>query len=150
MDTRTIELSTADGPMPVYEALPDDARGAVIVIQEAFGVNEHIEDVTRRVADAGWHGVAPHIFHRAGGGIVTSRFPQLPPLVDEVATLKTPWLGLFGDLDESIRVDDVERLRADLDTKATVAHGVVRYADAGHGFHCDMRDSFAPAAAKDA
>src|SRR5437763_2094688 len=70
MDTRTIELHTPDGHMPVYEARPDDARGAVIVIQEAFGVNEHIEDVTRRVADAGWHGVAPHVFHRAGGGTV--------------------------------------------------------------------------------
>ena len=40
--------------MEVYEALPDgDAKGAVIVIQEAFGVNEHIRDVTRRMAAEG-------------------------------------------------------------------------------------------------
>ena len=224
MDTRTVDLHTPDGTMPLYEARPDDARGAVVVIQEAFGVNEYIESVVRRLADAGWHGVAPHVFHRAGGGtvqygdwdgvlkkleglsddgflmdvdaaiehlgragwedgkigavgfcmggrvsflvaarralgaavgfygggIVTSRVPQLPSLIDEVPTLKTPWLGLFGDLDESIPVDDVERLRAELDDKATVAHDVVRYADAGHGFHCDLRDAYVPGAAKDA
>src|SRR3954451_8837767 len=61
--------------MRLYEARPDGdpgpggpARGAIVVIQEAFGVNEHIEDVTRRFADAGYHAVAPDFFHRAGGG----------------------------------------------------------------------------------
>src|SRR5437763_21252 len=69
VDTRTIELDTTDGPMPLYEAQPDGAaRGAVIVVQEAFGVNSHIEDVTRRFADTGYHAVAPHFFHRAGAG----------------------------------------------------------------------------------
>src|SRR5262249_33669789 len=53
--------------MRVYEVTPDrPARGAVIVIQEAFGVNGHIEDVTRRVAAAGFHAVAPELFHRSG------------------------------------------------------------------------------------
>ena len=41
---------------------------AVVVVQEAFGVNNHIEDVTRRFAAAGYHAVAPDFFHRAGGG----------------------------------------------------------------------------------
>ena len=67
MDTRTLTLDTPDGPMPTYEAVPDGpARGAVVVIQEAFGVNHHIEDVTRRFAAAGYHAVAPHLFHRTG------------------------------------------------------------------------------------
>jgi carboxymethylenebutenolidase len=207
-----MELTTPDGPMPVFEARPDDARGAVIVIQEAFGVNDHIEDVTRRWAAAGYHAVAPHLFHRAGGGtapyddfskvmelfaglddegilrdvdttvsylngeawpssrigivgfcmggrvtflvaarrelgaavtfygggIVTARFPQFPPLIDEAKSLKTPWLGLFGDLDESIPVADVERIRNEAAT-ARIDTDVVRYPEAGHGFHCDMR-----------
>ena len=47
-----------------------------------------------------------------GGGIVTGRFPQFPPLIDRAGELKTPWLGLFGDLDGSIPVEDVETLRA--------------------------------------
>src|ERR1019366_5855049 len=41
-------------------------RGSVVVVQEAFGVNGHIEDVTRRFAAAGFHAVAPHLFHRTG------------------------------------------------------------------------------------
>jgi hypothetical protein len=67
METRTVTLDTADGSMPLYEAEPDGPpRGAVVVVQEAFGVNGHIEDVTRRFASAGYHAVAPHLFHRTG------------------------------------------------------------------------------------
>src|SRR4051794_19155734 len=70
MDTRTIEVNTPDGSMEVYEVVPDTVRGGVVVVQEAFGVNDHIQDVTRRVAELGYHAVAPHFFHRAGGGVV--------------------------------------------------------------------------------
>jgi carboxymethylenebutenolidase len=193
------------------------------VIQEAFGVNDHIQDVTRRFADAGYHAIAPAMFHRAGGGtapyddfnqvlplfegltdpgivmdvdaarqhlngagfpdeaigivgfcmggrvtflvslemalgaavgfygggIVAGRFVQFPPLIDRVGELQTPWLGLFGDEDGSIPVDDVERLRQELDG-TDVASDVVRYAGADHGFHCDQRPSYHAEAATDA
>src|SRR6478609_4538752 len=66
-----LSVGTTDGPMRLYEAVPDDSPGAaIVVIQEAFGVNEHIEDVTRRFATAGYHAVAPEMFHRTGGGVV--------------------------------------------------------------------------------
>ena len=84
-----------------------------------------------------------------GGGIVTGRFPQFPALVDEVASLQTPWLGLFGDQDGSIPVDDVEQLRAALGA-APVDTEIVRYADAGHGFHCDQRADYRADDAADA
>ena len=211
--------------MRLYEAVPDgEPRGAVVVIQEAFGVNPHIEDVTRRFADAGYHAVAPDMFHRTGGGVVayddfgpviehfigigdddailadvdatldylrgigfddrrigivgfcfggrvsflvaanralgaavgfyggglvTARFPQFPALVDHASTLQTPWLGLFGDLDQSIPVEDVEQLRKAL-SDAPVDTDVVRYADAEHGFHCDARPAYNADAAADA
>lgn len=221
-----VMVETADGPMRLYEAKPPgDARGAIVVVQEAFGVNPYIEDVTRRAAAAGYHAVAPDLFHRSGqgsvveygnfekvmeyfkdvsgddavltdvdaalahlraaghadqgigivgfcfggrvsflvalrralgaavgfygGGIVTGRFPQFPPVVSEAATLQTPWLGLFGDQDASIPVDDVEALRAAL-TAAPVDTDIVRYADAGHGFHCDQRPDYRPDDAADA
>ncbi len=83
-----------------------------------------------------------------GGGIVTQRFPQFPPLVGEVSELQTPWLGLFGDRDPSIPVEDVEQLRDALKS-APVPTEIVRYAEAGHGFHCDQRDAHDEAAAKD-
>lgn len=85
-----------------------------------------------------------------GGGIVTGRFPQFPPLFEESAGLQSPWLGLFGDDDQSIPIDDVEKLRSILAAKAPVGHEVVRYAGAEHGFHCDQRPSYEPEAAKDA
>ena len=56
--------------------------------------------------------------------------------------MQTPWLGLFGDADESIPVDDVERLRSTLDERAPVPHEVVRYPGAQHGFNCDQRPSY--------
>jgi carboxymethylenebutenolidase len=80
---------------------------------------------------------------------VTGRFPQFPALVDEVEALQTPWLGLFGDQDASISAEDVETLRAALQ-RAKVDTDVVRYPEAGHGFHCDKRDDYREADARDA
>jgi carboxymethylenebutenolidase len=219
-----LTLTTDDGPMRLYSCVPEGgAARSVVVIQEAFGVNEHIEDVTRRFADAGYHAVAPALFHRAGGGtapyddfervfplfegltdggivvdveaavdhlreqgfadgaigmvgfcmggrvtflaslelalgaavgfygggIVSARFPQFPALLQRADELKTPWLGLFGDLDESIPVEDVETLRARL-AELDVPTEVLRYATAEHGFHCDVRPGYHAEAATDA
>ncbi|HUZ21482.1 MAG TPA: dienelactone hydrolase family protein [Acidimicrobiales bacterium] len=70
MATASIELATPDGPMPAYEAAPEgEARGGVVVVQEAFGVTAHIEDVCRRFAAAGWHALAPALFHRQGSPV---------------------------------------------------------------------------------
>jgi carboxymethylenebutenolidase len=52
-------------PLSVFEPA-GDAKGGLVVIQEIFGVNDHIEDVSRRLADEGWLAVAPHLFHRSG------------------------------------------------------------------------------------
>ena len=71
MGERTVTVSVPGGQMDVYEATPDGAATrAVVVIQEAFGVNRHIQSVVRRLADAGYHAVAPALFHRAGGGCI--------------------------------------------------------------------------------
>jgi carboxymethylenebutenolidase len=62
-----ITIVTADGPMPAFEALPvDDAKGGIVVVQEAFGITAHIEHICIRLAEAGWHAVAPAFFHRQG------------------------------------------------------------------------------------
>jgi len=226
MGERTVTVSVPGGQMDVYEATPDGAATrAVVVIQEAFGVNRHIQSVVRRLADAGYHAVAPALFHRAGGGciddydnmdfnevialyegvtdaavlgdvdaalavlhdagftddrigtvgfcfggratflvaarrslgaavgfygggIASKGVLPFAALIDEVPTLRTPWLGLFGDQDASIPVEDVERLRDAL-AAAPVPTEVVRYPDAGHGFHCDARADYHEASAKD-
>jgi carboxymethylenebutenolidase len=67
----TVTLTTDDGPMPGYEARPGGAaKGGVVEVQEAFGVNEHVEDVTRRFAAAGWDTIAPAFFHRQGSPVL--------------------------------------------------------------------------------
>ena len=89
METSTLTLDTPDGPMPLYEAEPDGPpKGAVVVVQEAFGVNPHIEDVTRRFAAAGYHAVAPHLFHRTGSPVLgyddfAAVMPHITPLSDD-------------------------------------------------------------------
>jgi carboxymethylenebutenolidase len=220
----TIDVPVADGTsLPIYEASPDgEPRGAVVVVQEAFGVNDHIEDVTRRFAAAGFHAVAPHLFHRSGdprlayepmgpamphlqaltaeglggdidatlehlhaagfadhgigfvgfcmggtvaliaaatrpigaavsfygSGILEGRFGA-PPLVELAPQLRAPWLGLYGDEDHGIPVEQVEALGQAAST-AAVPTELIRYPGAGHGFHCDARASYHEASALDA
>jgi carboxymethylenebutenolidase len=54
-----------DAPLTIHQPR-GTPRGGIIVVQEAFGVNDHIDDVTRRFAEDGWLAVAPHLFHRSG------------------------------------------------------------------------------------
>jgi carboxymethylenebutenolidase len=62
-----LTLTTADGPMRLYRVRPSvPPLAAVIVLQEAFGVNDHIQEVTRRFAAQGYLAVAPDLFHRTG------------------------------------------------------------------------------------
>lgn len=62
-----IAVQTADGPMQTYVARPvAPATRAVIVLQEAFGVNAHIQDIAQRFAAQGFLALAPDLFHRTG------------------------------------------------------------------------------------
>ncbi|WP_067479079.1 dienelactone hydrolase family protein [Actinomadura hibisca] len=64
-DWTTIE--TTDGPMRAYTARPEaPPNRAVIVLQEAFGVNAHIQDIAERFAARGYLALAPDLFHRTG------------------------------------------------------------------------------------
>lgn len=84
-----------------------------------------------------------------GGGIATAEF-GIPPLLEVAAGLKTPWLGLYGDLDRSAPIEDVERLRAEA-ARADVPTELHRYPEAGHAFHCDIRPNvYHEASARDA
>ena len=83
-----------------------------------------------------------------GGGIAESRF-GLPSGLDSAAKLRSPWLGLYGDLDAHIPVDEVEQLRV-VAAAAPVDTEIVRYGEADHGFHCDERPSFQASASADA
>ena len=66
-----IDLKAADGfSFPAYVAQPQGkARGAVVVLQEIFGVNSHIRQVADGYAAAGYLALAPATFHRVKPGV---------------------------------------------------------------------------------
>ena len=72
LTTESIDVPADDGTtLPLYVARPDPAadRGAgILVLQEIFGVNAHIRDVTSRFAREGYLAVAPALFHRVAPG----------------------------------------------------------------------------------
>ncbi|MEU6754306.1 dienelactone hydrolase family protein [Spirillospora sp. NPDC046719] len=84
--TEWITLETADGPMRVYAARPDGAADrAVVVLQEAFGVNDHIQDIARRFAARGFLALAPDLFHRTGVGTLGyDRHAEAMPLIGAI------------------------------------------------------------------
>jgi carboxymethylenebutenolidase len=208
--------------MGLFDAPPSrDARGGVIVLHGARGINDYVQEVCGRLASVGYRAVAPNLFHRSSdrpfgydedirshlaglsengqlddldatlaylkdvgfepasigtvgfcmggstaflagcrrphgaavsfyGAIAGATNLGLSPLVDYAGELSTPWLGLFGDHDPTIAVEEVEDLRGAL-AEAGTSFEIVRYADAGHGFHEDTRaDLYHEASARDA
>ena len=72
IESERIEIALeGGGSMGGYLARPSDPgpHPAVLVFMEIFGVNDHIRDVTRRVAAEGYVALAPDYFHRTGPGI---------------------------------------------------------------------------------
>ncbi|WP_043453897.1 dienelactone hydrolase family protein [Streptomyces fulvoviolaceus] len=84
--TDWVSVSTADGPMRVYVARPaQPADRAVIVLQEAFGVNDHIQDIARRYAARGFLALAPDLFHRNGvGTLAYEQHAEAMPLIGAI------------------------------------------------------------------
>jgi carboxymethylenebutenolidase len=71
MTSSTIQLTAADGhAFSAYVAEPAGTpKGAIVVLQEIFGVNSHIRDVADGYAKAGYLAVAPATFDRAEKGV---------------------------------------------------------------------------------
>lgn len=64
-----VEIPVADGRLPAWRAQPQHVAGplpVVLVIQEIFGVHEHIRDICRRLAHEGYLALAPELFFRQG------------------------------------------------------------------------------------
>ena len=77
----TVQLNTADGKMDAYVAQPKDSGNypGVVVIQEAFGINDHIKKVTQRIAAEGYVAIAPDIFHRETERIIP--YAEMPKAI---------------------------------------------------------------------
>ncbi len=67
LKTEFVTLKVSDGTtMRAFVSRPEgrDKLPGLLVFQEAFGVNEHIRDVTQRFAKEGYIAIAPELFHR--------------------------------------------------------------------------------------
>lgn len=87
---QTIKLTASDGhTFSAYEAAPQGRhRGGLVVIQEAFGVNEHIRAVTDGFAAEGYYCISPGLFDREKPGIELGYGPEVfavvRPLMEKI------------------------------------------------------------------
>lgn len=100
-DTQGLEAGEAkvkvkDGEMPAYYARPAGKKNlpVVLVVQEIFGVHEHIKDVARRFAKAGYLAVAPELYARQGDVSRLTNMDEIRPIV-----AKVPDAQVMSDLD---------------------------------------------------
>jgi carboxymethylenebutenolidase len=226
LEAGEVQVKTSDGQIPAYRAMPEKGRGlpVVLVVQEIFGVHEHIKDLCRRLAKSGYFAIAPEMYARQGdvskleniqeiiktvvskvpdaqvmsdldaavayakssgradtgklavtgfcwggrivwlysahsdqvragaawyGRLVGDTNPLQPKNpIDVAAQLKAPVLGLYGEADQGIPLDSIEKMRAAI--KAANGNSeIVVYPKAPHGFNADYRPSYRKADAED-
>lgn len=92
-----IKVPAEGGDMPAYRAQP--ASGShfpvILVVQEIFGVHEHIKDICRRLAKQGYLAIAPELYARQGD---PRKYTDIAALMSEVVS-KVPDAQVLGDLD---------------------------------------------------
>ena len=94
-----VKIPTKDGQMPAYRAMPQKGTSfpTVLVVQEIFGVHEHIKDVCRRFAKLGYLAVAPELYARQGDVSKLANLDEIRPIV-----AKVPDAQVMSDLDASV------------------------------------------------
>ncbi len=99
LQTAEFTITRPDGhALPVYRAQPAALQGklpVVLLVSEIFGVHQHIADVARRFAQAGYLCLAPELFERQGDA---HQQPDSQTLLREVIA-KVPDAQVLGDLD---------------------------------------------------
>ncbi len=95
-----VTIPVGDFKMPAYRAAPVNKTGApvVLVVSEIFGVHEHIADVARRFAKAGYFAIAPELFVRQGDA---GSYGEIGKLMAEVIA-KVPDAQVMADLDATL------------------------------------------------
>ncbi len=95
-----VTIPVGDFKLPAYRAAPAGRSGlpVVLVVSEIFGVHEHIADVCRRLAHAGYLAIAPELFVRQGDA---GSYGEIAKLVSEVVA-KAPDAQVMADLDACV------------------------------------------------
>ena len=95
----TVSIKVADQTtMAAYVVRPahENLKRGMIVIQEAFGVNDHIKDITCRFADLGYLSIAPEMFHRSAPAGFAGSYTDFPAVMPHMQAMTTA--GLEADL----------------------------------------------------
>ncbi len=100
LEAGAVGIPTKDGELPAYRALPATAGTfpVVIVVQEIFGVHEHIRDVCRRLAKEGYFAVAPELYFRQGS---VAGLTDPKEIISKVVS-KVPDAQVMSDLDATV------------------------------------------------
>jgi len=100
LEAGEVKIPTTDGEMPAYRAMPSkgDNFPVVLVVQEIFGVHEHIKDICRRLAKQGYLAVAPELYARQGD---VSKLTDFQEIISKVVS-KVPDKQVMSDLDATV------------------------------------------------
>ena len=95
-----VKIPTMTGPVPAYRAMPEKGGKlpVVLVVQEIFGVHEHIKDVCRRLAKIGYFAIAVDLYHRQGD---VTKFTDNQEIFAKVVNF-VPDSQVMSDLDASV------------------------------------------------
>lgn len=100
LDAGAVQVPVSDAEIPAYRSKP--ATGGpfpvVLVVQEIFGVHEHIKDITRRLAKLGYYAIAPELYARQGD---VSKMTDVQSIIKDVVS-KVPDAQVMSDLDATL------------------------------------------------
>ena len=94
-----VRVPVDGGTIPAYRAMPDAGgpSATILVVQEVFGVHEHIKDICRRLAKVGYFAVAPALYAREGDVAGMKDISQIMQVVTKV-----PERQVASDLDATV------------------------------------------------
>ena len=95
-----VSVAASDGQMPCFLTRPEggEVLPGVIVVMEAFGLNNHIKDVSQRVAAEGYSVLAPDLYYREKNSVVG--YDNLPDAIRLMTSLTDD--GIVKDMNAAI------------------------------------------------
>jgi carboxymethylenebutenolidase len=102
LDAGEVQVPVSDGQIPAYRARPAGGKhlATIVVVQEIFGVHEHIKDLCRRLAHTGYYAIAPSLYARQGDAGKYDMAHVMDLVKDVVA--KVPDAEVMSDIDSTV------------------------------------------------
>jgi carboxymethylenebutenolidase len=100
LEAGQVSIPAGDRDIPAYLAMPAKSGTfpVILVVQEIFGVHEHIRDVCRRVAKQGYMAIAPELYARQGS---VAEMTNAQDIISKVVS-KVPDAQVMSDLDAAV------------------------------------------------